>query len=1313
MPGLRLTNFSGGFNNRLYPTRVPYNQGVEFRNIDNSRGILQSAKSNRVITSVNNAQQNSVDPGNIRFSFYALNQLRAGSPAINSALFNPHLMFGPQKRYRIRAIEIQSTGEVYFTGDVNITEDENYQVTITSTGDNPTTLTLLTDDGTWSDPRDSSDNQILFTLTAEQVMPFLNKTFSINILPVTVTDNNPLTLDSDEILARLNGKTFFRPAGSSFVEYNGAAYYTRPNASPQKVYGTTRNFNDLSHDIHQTYAEENICLSGGYTGTYTRMSINNGNTTSSHSFSLADVDQFTAYQDRVCGNKLLRWIRGTLHTSTITLDNKIEFASGSTAKASGVDDITYPHSILDVEAIPAYTFKLLYNGTLVIGDRIAFDLNAAVSGTNFANNAHFPRITVLDYPTTFTVDPQKSVEQQEAELFETITQTKILLYTTDNKAHIVTFTRDGTETGAITLNYQNGSEFPITTTDVEQIETLGRLIGVDRHIHRGVDSDGNLNEFSTATPLYAKVQTVDMALDPDVRGIQMDRDSDKLWVLNFRRTGDPRVPTGHNTTFDLAVYDIDKQTFAISNGVENRGFRLGTFGPKLGYWAKPNAQTIITRLDSSTLTEDSDNLSLIETLGLELPPRTPEGAIKVLGFTPFNPQNLTFPSNIDLVVSSNYRAINTGGGESTRSARAYERGVYESPITFPVRLIIKDKSNNDAKVFREYMVTLDDEAIIQTSKDSCRTKGSIFSRRIECRRETVTNVRQGFTLDLSTHYSDTTNAHDIEVAIGIRPSPGKPYQFRQLEGVLENNGATRITTPNFIDYSDPTNLAFGATHDETFDTSIGTEYTEVAQRVSGGCRVRYSYTYYNANRDLESAPSIFSDEIALSTTDPVELTNFKIPEDPQFTDIRLYRTCPDFGETAMTLVAQLPLNHSDGTPLAEITITDELTRADLGGLRYNEDRELVYRETITPAEGTTPAVTRDVVIIKADGSRNEDVTGYDEQYNSYINSTGRVLDTWNHNPPPVINGEHINHLLVVRGTFVGIIGSRIHWSMTGFPDYWPAENSIDFDDKVTGTHPVSDGLLVFTQNSTHLLTNFPDPARVVNTLITSEQGCVNPRTPKDLRSIPIWISNDGICTYANGRVSVISRNLLDSEYFSGEIITTEIHNDVYYILYNNRIVSMDQRFLDQLESGESVTNTNFVEYDTNGVRWIEKFDGEDILYGVTDSNQVVEMFGGTEDLDMTYVSPIITIVGESRIKQFEDLYISYRNNSNLTFVARFYGLSSTFVEETYDLPVGEIVSETKFSGAEYFGVQFVVKGKGEVSSIEFTVELSDQERSDS
>ena len=928
-------------------------------------------------------------------------------------------------------------------------------------------------------------------------------------------------------------------------------------------------------------------------------------------------------------------------------------------------------------------------------------------------------MTVLDYPINHVPDPTKNEDQNLNLSRETIARTRILLYTENGLGHVISFTRDATTANKISIQIGNGSTLDNTNEDIN-----AGIEGINTHLLRGVDSDGNLNSFADKTPLFAIVERAgDMTLltnndsGDGVTSMQVKRNgtstepNNTLFVIRPVELG-AATPTGYNQSSSISTYNINKITGAVSK-INDMLIRCPILIPDnnvfLGYVGKPSQYRINTVLDTSELVEDRANLSLIENLGIEPPPRGVEDdPLTVDGFTRFDPEEFTFPSSIDIALTSTYSAIASGGGESTRGPRAYERLTYDSDVAVPIRIIIRGKTNQDRKVVREYMASLTDEAITQTSRDDCRTKGT-FIKRQECSRRTTTNVRQGLNIDLSTYYSDNVNSHDVEIAIGIRDENGNTV-YRQLPGTL-SKANRRLVTPNFIDYSNPLDLTETATHDETFNANIGNEYTAAAQAVTESCRLRYCYTYYSSTRNLESAPSKLTPEIAVSRNDPVEIKGFIIPTDPQVTDIRLYRICPELGETAFTLIEELPITDENGAPLPDIAATDELTRADLGDLTYNDDRELVFREITTPATDTTPAVTVDRVIVNANGTR-ADIQGFNEQYESYANATGRILDSWDHLPPPSINDEHINHLLLVRGTLVGIIGSRIYWSVAGFPDYWPAENFIDFDEKVTGTHPVSDGLLVFTQNSTHLLTNFPDPARLVNTLITNEQGCVNPRTPKDLRSIPIWVSNDGVCTYSNGRVLVVSRGLLGDDYLDGEIITTEVHNDVYYILYNNRIMSMDQRYLNQLPSGESSINTNFVEYDTNGVRWIEKFDGEDILYGVTDENKVVEMFGSNEELDMSYISPIITIVGESRIKQFEDLYIAYRNASNLTFVARFFGLSAEFVEEPYELPVGEVVRETKFSGAEYFGVQFVVKGKGEISSIDFTVELSDQPRSD-
>ena len=1318
MPQLR--NFSGGLNKRLDETRIPDNQGIEFKNIDNSGGILKSAKNNKALPDINRAQINSVSQGNTRFTFHTGNTI---------ATYSPVLSFGDRKQYSVVFFYItQAVGNTPSrisiwgpTGNtLDIPDGEDYQIiieTIEAGTNTPAKITLNTRDAIKTNRTNTGElNNIRFE--GVDVSAFENKAFSIIVVPLRESDSNPLGLDSGEVLSRLRGRTFFRESGSSLIEFNGAAYFTRQNGKPLKIYGTTRNFDDVSYNINQPYLSEHFCVSSRQ-GLFQRITTTDSAATSSSAFRLASLFEYAGYTLRVCGNKILRWRSKTLHTTELDIGNTRRLDNLSTASIEE-SRITYLNSPLDAEAIPGYTFKFLTDGKLVIGDRVEFDLTSHVSGTSLVNYDTFPRLTVLDYPTNFVPDITKTNEQNLNTLREGILRTKIMIYTNDKKAHIVSFTRDGTEQGAITLRYEpatssgttTDTSFDITTTDTINRGVLGALGGIDRHIVYGLNTDDEVNAFADTSPLYAKVETIDMDLGDEVRAIQVDRDTNQLFAMNIRRFGDPRLPTGSDSTFDLDLFSINKDTAAVSNILRSHPMRLRTFTPRIGYWAEPNGNRIATTLDASTLREDTDNLSLTENLGIQPPPRGDDDEpLRVLGFTPFNPENLTFPANVDLNLTSDYRSIAGGGGESTRTSRAYEREVYEDPITVPIRIIITGKDNNQQKVVREYMVTLDDEAITQTSRDNCRQKGSFFSRRTECTRQTTTNVRRGFTLDLDTYYSDNTNSHDIEVAIGIPNEEGETV-YRQLPGILSKANRS-LTTPNYINYENPETVSAGTMHKRTFTSTIGSEYEAAATAVTDSCRVRYCYTYYNANRNLKSAPSKITDEISVSRNDPLEIEGFVLPEDPQVTDIRLYRICPELGETAFTLIEQLPLNHIDGSLLTDIVATDELTRAALGDLTYNDNRQLVFRQPVPAVlnpDGTvaTPATHTDTVIVNADGTRS-DVEGFDEQYNSYINANGRILDSWDNLPPPPLNENdesllgHISYLIPVSGALVGIIGQRIHWSKVGFPDYWPARNFLDFNEDVTGLIEVSDGLLVFTQNETHLIRNFPNPATISRTLITNEQGCVHIRTPQFLRGIPIWISNDGICTYQNGRVVVLSRGLLGSEYLRGDIITTEIHNDVYYILYNDRIVTMDQRFLTTLQSGVEQIATNFVEYDTNGVRFIEKFDGEDILYGTTATNTIVEMFAGDEDLPMEYVSPKITLTEEERIKLFDRLFVAYKQGGGLALQVRLFNLSETPIVKDYALVESRgVTKDYRLPGNSFYAIQFRVIGKGEVSAISYS-----------
>ena len=126
----RLADFSGGLNNRLHPTRVPPNQGVEFKNIDNTSGILQSAKTNKPLPDVNTAGFNSAMPESIRFIRYPAESVR--NYIIDAGRITGGFKFGARKQYEIDAVEVQhrpteDVQNLYFIGDVNIPDDEYYR----------------------------------------------------------------------------------------------------------------------------------------------------------------------------------------------------------------------------------------------------------------------------------------------------------------------------------------------------------------------------------------------------------------------------------------------------------------------------------------------------------------------------------------------------------------------------------------------------------------------------------------------------------------------------------------------------------------------------------------------------------------------------------------------------------------------------------------------------------------------------------------------------------------------------------------------------------------------------------------------------------------------------------------------------------------------------------------------------------------------------------------------------------------------------------------------------------------------------------
>ena len=792
MPSLR--NFGGGLNKREEPTRVPLNQGLEFKNIDNSGGVLKSAKSNKPLPNVNVAQQNSVSQEDSQFQFYAPGQLRAY--AIVSAFYSPSLKFGPRKQYEVSSIELQNTdrsaetgindGNVFFQGDVNIPPDENYQITLTTIESDatPSVITLLTSNGKWRDPRDSSNNQLRFNVPLAQVAPFVGKLFSIIVLPVSMTDSNPLGLDSNEIPSRLNGKTFFRQVGTSLVEYNGAAYFTQRDGPPQKVFATTRNQESFSTTVAQAYSSERVYITDRTGKFYQTIELTAQGTLNQlrygHNAYIPTGNQSSS-STRLSGNKALQIGRRSNTANYLPLrvgvNNSTNQYTLNTREGRG--SRFYSAAILDLEGITNYDFVLLYNKRLHITQDIYADLSS------IEGNPLDWRMSVLDYPLDHFNDPLKTDNQNLNTSRENISQTKILIYTQNGTGHIVSFTRDASTTGKLSLKYIQ----PTGSVDLDSLNA-DLLPAIEQHLLKGIDTDDNLRLFSNKMPLFATIATAgDMAMlnnDPSsfasfvtsmqVRRRVSSRGSNLLYVVQSRAFG-AVVPTGYNRNNVVSVYNIDRNTAAVTkvnDDVVRCPILLNTRNAYLGYLGVANGATIRVEIDTTDVIEDTANLSLVEPLGIEGP-----GTGLPLQYgehDPFDNNSDIFPTGADAPVLTSHRVVKEQnlGGQSTRPERTPVVDPFNDNLSVQFLVVVQDVNNNNERISKMYTEPVQDNAIDFETFDRQEEKGciKIFGKKIGCRIERTEvgrfGIRDGITFDFTNYFNNNpAGAFNLMVAVRI------------------------------------------------------------------------------------------------------------------------------------------------------------------------------------------------------------------------------------------------------------------------------------------------------------------------------------------------------------------------------------------------------------------------------------------------------------------------------------------------------------------------------------------------------------------
>ena len=370
-----------------------------------------------------------------------------------------------------------------------------------------------------------------------------------------------------------------------------------------------------------------------------------------------------------------------------------------------------------------------------------------------------------------------------------------------------------------------------------------------------------------------------------------------------------------------------------------------------------------------------------------------------------------------------------------------------------------------------------------------------------------------------------------------------PQKFNPAAGTVEDAG---IPAP-FCDEPSPSVLV-----DDTAASPVGGLQPDAIYR--------YRYTFRNCCTNKESDPSdvdIEADTTGASPAAKVTLnfTNVRIPGDPQICEICIYRTeangifpvmakvgCFD-PETTSTFVDDLADSQLDfendrlstlNAPMPCVPIVAEF-RNRLFGMGDIPDQ--------TPA-GTVSAVQGSDIV-----TGDEDVEWSRCMEGKYIQIAGccRPFEIQCVMPPEEGTSPPLARLKLVEpydcdsttGAAYTICGrpNRLYYSEPEEAEYWPAINFIDVEvgdgDRLMGAVSNYDALVICKQRKTYVLRFNETPAEVVcPDRISSDIGCIGPRTFAQVASGSVWLADRGIAHFDGRSVEMVPESVAFDSFFT-------------------------------------------------------------------------------------------------------------------------------------------------------------------------------------
>lgn len=364
------------------------------------------------------------------------------------------------------------------------------------------------------------------------------------------------------------------------------------------------------------------------------------------------------------------------------------------------------------------------------------------------------------------------------------------------------------------------------------------------------------------------------------------------------------------------------------------------------------------------------------------------------------------------------------------------------------------------------------------------------------------------------------------------------------------------------------------------------------------------------------------------------------------------------------------VNSADGTESAPSEATAEtevLGSIELTGLQVSTDPQ-VDKRRIYRIGGLLSAYS---LVAEIDNA----VTTYNDTTKDTA-IVGTILTAANNVEAPT----GLAHLVEAYAMFFGAEGSKLRFTPIGEPNYWSEFFFLQYSTPITGIAPTSNGVIVFTEFKSYIVTG-TGPTTLSSYPLSNSQGCVDGSSIQLVGGAAIWASSDGICMSNGSNVRVLTRPKLGKIALSP--VDSILHDDVYYLIEDTgNILAIDYRYnevIKRLSLG------------------VEAFAiANDVLYGYYNST-LHTLFSSSAFETFKYTSPRFIEGSSSEQKTYKKVYLYSKGDIIISILIDdvIVRTKTLTTEDSHQIQVPQDKQRGHF-------IQFQIEGTGEVYEIEYT-----------